>query len=143
MRGVSYKDSGLLNYGGMYLCRICKHKFWNGGKDSIMTAIETYLNYLIAGEEYGLSAAFTERIQCLTKMELVHLLEEELKTRIIEDKESCYIIRKDNLLDDSILSEIERAHAASHPDENPETIARRKRFWSAGSHGYWYHKSNY
>lgn len=210
IQGKSFKDSGLLDYGGTYLCRICKHKFWNGGKvvrpsydnledyggsiatrrywdpfeeksitgtveerlanlsafvklggnigkeincyasdrssiytDSIMTAIETYLNYLIAGEKYGLPAAFTERIQCLTKTELVHLLEEELKTRIIEDKESCYVIRKDNLLDDNILLEIERSHAASHPDENPETIARRKRFWSAGSHGYWYHKNNY
>lgn len=108
--------------------------------DDIMTAVMTYLQYLISGENYGLDEAFTDRIKCLEKEELVQLLSEELKVRIVEDEESCWVLRKDNLCDDSILSGIEATHRMNHPDETPAMYARNKRNWSASSHGFWYNK---
>lgn len=108
--------------------------------DDIMTAVMTYLQYLISGENYGLDETFTDRIKCLDKAELVQLLSEELKVRIVENEESCWVLRKDNLCDDSILSGIEATHRMNHPDETPAMYARRKKNWSASSHGFWYNK---
>ena len=92
---------------------------------NIQNSILLYIGVLMTGEELDENTPLCHRIKRLDKEELVQLLTEELHRNVFERKvidrkgniTSYWTIGQENLLDDTILDNIERVHWRNNPNE--------------------------